>query len=208
MSVLEELSGLEKKVADRLRELRPLVDECAQLERVAERLGIAPDETAAQSALDAPAPARKARGRRRRAVGDANGADAAGATPAANGAQTKDTPAPRTGRSTDDAGSSLGRASTGDAPSEAPKRGAGGGAKSAGRTAGRAVSAPKKRQPGASRAAGRAEQVAALVAERPGITVKDLGAELGVDPTSLYRVVKRLQSDGQLKKDGTGLLPA
>ncbi|MEJ7786308.1 MAG: helix-turn-helix domain-containing protein [Solirubrobacteraceae bacterium] len=43
---------------------------------------------------------------------------------------------------------------------------------------------------------------------RPGLTVKDAGAEFGVDPTSLYRIVKQLESDGKLEKRGRELHPA
>jgi DNA-binding Lrp family transcriptional regulator len=46
------------------------------------------------------------------------------------------------------------------------------------------------------------------VNERPGITVRELGEQLGVDPTSLYRVIHRLESDGLVKKAGRGLEPA
>jgi len=65
-----------------------------------------------------------------------------------------------------------------------------------------------KRQPGGASSGQRAEQVAALVAQNPGMTVKDVGAEVGVDPTSLYRVVKQLESDGKLEKRGRELHPA
>lgn len=68
--------------------------------------------------------------------------------------------------------------------------------------------AKKNRQPGGSRSGQRAEQVAALVARRPGISVKELGAEVGVEPTSLYRVVKQLEGDGKLTKRGRELHPA
>lgn len=68
--------------------------------------------------------------------------------------------------------------------------------------------AKKSRQPGGSRSGQRAEQVAALVAGRPGISVKELGSEVGVDPTSLYRVVKQLEGDGKLTKRGRELHPS
>ena len=44
-----------------------------------------------------------------------------------------------------------------------------------------------------------------LVTQRPGITVAELAAELAVDATGLYGVVRRLQGKGQLSKDGTQL---
>jgi hypothetical protein len=54
----------------------------------------------------------------------------------------------------------------------------------------------------------RAEQLLELVRARPGITVREAGQEFGVDPTSLYRVVHRLEQGGQVQKNGRGLEPA
>jgi hypothetical protein len=34
-----------------------------------------------------------------------------------------------------------------------------------------------------------------------------VGVDLKADPTSLYRIVKRLESKGELKKDGRRLQP-
>jgi flagellar motor protein MotB len=72
-----------------------------------------------------------------------------------------------------------------------------------GATGGRA----RRRRPTASPGQ-RAEQLLALVRERPGITVADAGKELGVDATGLYRVVKRLEERGELRKHGRKLEPA
>jgi hypothetical protein len=54
----------------------------------------------------------------------------------------------------------------------------------------------------------RGEQLIELVRTRPGITVRDAGKELGVDPTGLYRVVSRLEERGELRKTGRSLEPA
>jgi len=51
----------------------------------------------------------------------------------------------------------------------------------------------------------RGQQLVELVRARPGITVREAGAELGVDPTSLYRVVRRLEERGELRKNGRNL---
>jgi hypothetical protein len=53
----------------------------------------------------------------------------------------------------------------------------------------------------------RGEQLIELVRARPGITVRDAGKELGVDPTGLYRVIHRLEQGGRLRKHGRGLEP-
>ena len=139
MSVIDELRGLEDRVAKRMQELRPLVDEYHELEQYAQRLGVAPRDGA-----DTPGPAPRSTRRSR---------------------STRKTAA---GRST-----SARKAPAGD------------------RNAGN----------------GRRDQLLSMVKARPGITVREVGTELGVDPTSLYRVVHRLEKDGELKKRGRELLP-
>ena len=129
MSVIDELKGLEDRVARRMKELRPLVDEYRELEQVAARLGVSPSD----SADAAPTPARTRSAARR----------------------TRTTPAPGS----------------------------------------------------RSRSNGRRDQLLAMVKERPGITVREVGTQLGVDPTSLYRIVHRLEQDGALQKRGRELLP-
>jgi CRP-like cAMP-binding protein len=134
VSVIEELKGLEDRVAQRLAELRPLVDEYHELERIADRLGLsAGDAKSAQ-----PPPQRRAGARRSRAR--------------VNAAAT--------------------------------------------RTAGRSSNG------------GRRDQLLEVVKEQPGITVREVGTRLGVDPTSLYRIVHRLEQDGALRKSGRELRPA
>lgn len=46
MSVMDQLHDLEATVAKRMAELRPMVDEYAELEQVAQRLGVKPAATA------------------------------------------------------------------------------------------------------------------------------------------------------------------
>ena len=70
--------------------------------------------------------------------------------------------------------------------------------------------APKKARAGSRRrtaAGGREQQLLELVRARPGITVREAGQEFGVDPTSLYRVLRRLEQNGQLRKTGRSLEP-
>src|SRR3954452_25149645 len=55
MSVLDQVRTLEQQVLQRLRELRPLVDEYRDLEKVAERLGLQRDDAATDTATPAPA---------------------------------------------------------------------------------------------------------------------------------------------------------
>jgi hypothetical protein len=51
----------------------------------------------------------------------------------------------------------------------------------------------------------RRERVLEVVAVEPGISVREIVAQLGVNRTSLYPVVRGLVSDGLLHKDGRGL---
>ena len=117
-SVLDEVRGIEDRVAARLRELAPLVAEFEELRAVAERLGM-----------------------------EVEGAPARRGGPAGDGGT-------------------------------------------------RAVGARRR------------EEVVALVAERPGLTVAQLAAELSVDRTALYRVIRRLEADGRVVKRGATVHPA
>jgi CRP-like cAMP-binding protein len=143
VSVIDELKGLEERVAQRMQELRPLVAEYRELEQVAEKLGVAPQTGTDTSGAPARRSTRRARGPRR-----------AKATTRATAAITN---------------------------AASPARG---------------------------RQNGRREQLLSMVKARPGITVREVGSELGVDPTSLYRIVHRLEKDGELQKRGRELRPS
>jgi ribosomal protein S25 len=136
MSVLDDLQGLEKRVQDRMREIRPMLAEYQQLENVAKRLGLNVDEESAQ----------RQPARRRRSTSRAQRPSTAGRS------------RPRAGT----------RAAAGS----------------------------------------RRDQLLSLVQQQPGITVREAGQKLGVDGTSLYRVVRRLEEEGTVKKEGTHLQPS
>jgi len=154
VSLIDELKGLEDRVAERMKELRPLVDEYRELEQVAQKLGVPP------AAADTPAPRRRTAARKRSRARSTN---SSGATRAA-GAGRASRPASRTADT-----APAGTAST--------------------------------------RSNGRRDQLLDMVKARPGITVREVGSELGVDPTSLYRIVHRLEQDGALEKRGRELMP-
>lgn len=65
-----------------------------------------------------------------------------------------------------------------------------------------------KRQPGGSRGGSRESAILQLVANTPGITVTAAGKQLGVDPTGLYRPVRKLVAEGRIAKRGPALHPA
>ncbi len=73
------------------------------------------------------------------------------------------------------------------------------------RRAAKPAGRPARRQPGGSRGPSREEQLLQLIAANPGITVTAAGKELGVDPTGLYRPVRKLVADGRIDKQGAEL---
>jgi len=48
----------------------------------------------------------------------------------------------------------------------------------------------------------RARQAVKLVGDRPGITTAEMAQEMGIDPNYLYRVLPRLEQEGQLERRG------
>ncbi len=61
---------------------------------------------------------------------------------------------------------------------------------------------------GRSRGGTRANQALELVRSQPGITIPQIAEKMGIEPNYLYRVMPRLLSDGQVKREGQGWLPA
>ena len=83
------------------------------------------------------------------------------------------------------------------------------------RTATRAQSTRRttaRRRPGRprgrSRSGTRANQALELVRSTPGITIPQIAEKMGIEPNYLYRVMPRLATDGQVKRDGQGWHPA
>lgn len=76
-------------------------------------------------------------------------------------------------------------------------------ARSAARANGRSA-APRRRRGGGTRAT----QALELVRDKPGITIPEIAKAMKIEPNYLYRVLPRLASDGQVKRDGQGWHPA
>ena len=51
----------------------------------------------------------------------------------------------------------------------------------------------------------RSAQALALVQAKPGITIPEMGKEMGITPNYLYRVLPELAKDGKVKKSREGL---
>jgi hypothetical protein len=195
MSVLDQLRAIEQQVEKRLRELAPLVAEYRDLEKVAERLGLRRDEresaeTAAAKPPAAPKPKAKAKAKPSRSKTRTTAAAKPRAKRAAKPSASTSAPAD----ASTDATSQPRRSAAASKPK--PKAKATGGGKPTSRSR-RNAAAPGQRE----------HDVLRLVSERPGITVAELAQELSVDATGLYGVVRRLQTKGQITKDGTALHP-
>jgi hypothetical protein len=72
----------------------------------------------------------------------------------------------------------------------------------------RAAARRPGRPRGRSRGGTRANQALDLVKSTPGITIPQIAERMGIEPNYLYRVMPRLASDGQVRRDGQGWHPA
>lgn len=61
---------------------------------------------------------------------------------------------------------------------------------------------------GRSRTGTRANQALELVRSSPGITIPQIAEQMGIEPNYLYRVMPRLATDGQVRREGQGWHPA
>jgi len=68
---------------------------------------------------------------------------------------------------------------------------------------GRRAGRPRGRRGGNTRA----NQALELVRSQPGITIPQIAEQLKIEPNYLYRVMPKLVSDGQVKRDGQGWHP-
>ena len=74
--------------------------------------------------------------------------------------------------------------------------------------AGRRASASPRTRSTRRRGNTRAVQALELVRNQPGITIPELATAMKIQPNYLYRVLPRLASEGQVKRDGQGWHPA
>ncbi len=71
------------------------------------------------------------------------------------------------------------------------------------RRSGRRPGRPRGRRGGGTRA----NQALELVRSKPGITIPQIAEAMKIEPNYLYRVMPRLVSDGQIRRDGQGWHP-
>ena len=89
-------------------------------------------------------------------------------------------------------------------PRRGPGRPPGSGTRTVRRRTGRGPGRPRGRRSGGTRAA----QALDLVRTKPGITIPQIAEALKIEPNYLYRVMPKLVSDGEVKRDGQGWYPA
>jgi len=54
----------------------------------------------------------------------------------------------------------------------------------------------------------RATQALELVRAQPGVTIRELAQAMSIQPNYLYRILPQLESEGKVKRQGKGWMPA
>jgi hypothetical protein len=175
--VSDFLHDRRREITDRLNELKPMVDEFKRLEAAVEALGGAIGSAASDAGSAATGVVTRVRGRGR--PRGSSKATVARAAPVVSAKAKVERKKP--GR---------------------PKAGS----KAVGRPAGKAEQA--KRGGGRPKGSGkRAGEVLSLVQDRPGITIPELAAKMGIKQNYLYRVMPGLEEEGKIEKQGRGWHP-
>jgi hypothetical protein len=196
--VTDFLDEKRREITDRLKELKPAVDEYSRLHAAASALakvgGSAPAGTAAA------APRRRGPGRPRGSVNLASKATPASspaATPAATPVATPVKAARKKPGRPKGSGKKVGRP-----PGPGKKVGRPPG------SATKAASSTTKRRVGRRKGSGtRALQALSFVQGQPGITIPELAAKMNIKQNYLYRVLPGLEQESKLEKKGRGWHP-
>jgi hypothetical protein len=76
-------------------------------------------------------------------------------------------------------------------------------------TSRRSRTSGRRRGSGARRGGTRAEQAISIVGAKPGVTVNEIAANMGINQNYLYRLLPRMEREGRLRREGRGwALPA
>jgi hypothetical protein len=175
--VTDFLDEKRKEITDRLKELKPLVDEYQRLEAAASALAGVGGSTSSASSVAA-TPRRRGPGRPRGSVNRTSAK--AKATPAAT--------------ATAAAPAKAGRKKPGRPP----------GRKRPGRPSGSTTPRRAGRRKGSGT---RAAEALSFVQGQPGITIPELAAKMGIKQNYLYRVLPGLEQEGKVAKQGRGWHP-
>jgi hypothetical protein len=207
--VTDFLDVKRREISDRLKELKPAVDEYSRLEAAAvalAKVGAATPvatTTAAAVAVATP-PRRRGPGRPR---GSGKGASAGTATPTVG--RKKVGRPPGTGKKVDLPAGKVDPPATkkvGRPPGSGKKVGRPPGSGKVGRPKGK-VGRPKGRAGRRKGSGTRAAQALSFVQGQPGITIPELASKMEIKQNYLYRVLPGLEQEGKLEKKGRGWHP-
>jgi hypothetical protein len=190
--VTDFLDEKRQEITNRLKELKPFVDEHSRLEAAAAALaGLRGSASTVATAIATVAPRRRGPGRPR---GSASSASKAAATSTATPKARRKKPGRPPGRKK--VGRPPGSKKVGRPPGKAAK------------AAVTAAPATRRRRAGRRKGSGtRAAQALSLVRGQPGITIPELAAKMGIKQNYLYRVLPGLEQEGKLSKKGRGWHP-
>ena len=176
------LEDRRREITERLKELRPVVEEFHRLEAAVEALAGVIGSAASEAGSVAVGAVRSRRGGGRPRGSSTRKKAAKAAAAAAPDATIVKVERKRPGR---------------------PK----GSGKKVGAPAGK-VGARKARRGGRPKGGGkRATQTLSLVRGQPGITIPELAVKMGIKQNYLYRVLPGLEKEGKLEKKGRGWFP-
>ncbi len=172
------LTEKHKEITDRLKELKPMVEEHARLEAAASALA----SVGAAAASAVTSPGRRGPGRPRGSAGRKK----AKVTKAAKAAKA--------------VAAAPAKVATAKPAAKKPAK------KAARKKAARAAGAgrPGRRKGSGTRAA----EALAFVQGQPGITIPELAAKMGIKQNYLYRVLPGLEQEKKVSKKGRGWFPA
>ena len=186
-----------REITDRLKKLKPAVDEFHRLEAAASALagvvGSAASEATSVAVATVTRPRKKGPGRPRRSGKRARKAAPVSTAPAS--APAASTPAktePKKPGRPKGSGKKVGRPP--------------GSGKKVGRPAGK-VGRPKGKVGRRKGSGVRALETLSLVQGQPGITIPELAGKMGIKQNYLYRVLPGLEKEGKLEKKGRGWHP-
>jgi len=207
--VSDFLDDRRKEITDRLKELKPVVEEFNRLEAAVEALAGVVGPAASEAGSVAATTVRR---RRKKGAGRPRGSGKRKATRA--GTPAASSPAATAAVAADATPAVAERKKVGRPKGTGKKVGRPpGSGKKVGRPAGK-VGRPagkvgrSKGKAGRPKGGGkRATQALSLVQAQPGITIPELAAKMGIKQNYLYRVLPGLEQGGKLEKKGRGYHP-
>jgi hypothetical protein len=197
--VSDFLDDRRREITDRLKELKPVVDEYHRLEDAATALAGVIGSAASDAGSAAVAAVTRRRGPGR-PPGSGTGKKGPG-RPRGSGKKAASASAPTPAVAS-------AAAATPTAPRKKVGRPAGTG-KKVGRPpgSGKKAGSPKGKVGRRKGSGTRAGQALSFVQGQPGITIPELAAKMGIKQNYLYRVLPGLEQEGKLEKKGRGWYP-